>query len=162
MPSEHGTRSRYNHGCRCSACRAANARYFAGRRSGKAPPGRIGRPPIAESAPAPPATARPSPVSNRPVAPGPGTRGLNPGLNPGRRRRNPDLVPSWGDRVRAYRRLVASRPAGSTIPTPPPARRFDEGLVLAPAAPTTPAALGRRAIAGRPGLWGSPSRTTRG
>ncbi|MGJ6126311.1 hypothetical protein QN239_27420 [Mycolicibacterium sp. Y3] len=35
MAKEHGTRGRYNDGCRCSPCKKANSDYYRDRRSGK-------------------------------------------------------------------------------------------------------------------------------
>lgn len=35
MAKEHGTRGRYNDGCRCSSCKQANSDYYRDRRTGK-------------------------------------------------------------------------------------------------------------------------------
>jgi hypothetical protein len=58
--------------------------------------------------------------------------GATPAVVPAARRGRSatEYVPSWPERMAAYGRMLAARPAGSMIPAPPPARRFDEGLRL--------------------------------
>jgi hypothetical protein len=57
----HGTRSSYNRGCRCEACRAANTEASRRRRMAKT----TGEPPRSAEAPGPPKRASPQPAPRR-------------------------------------------------------------------------------------------------